>query len=96
MFARRNRRMMEMAAVAITVVGMLTSFTTWDVLGVRGAALLPLLLLPTVLLVTVTLVIVWRTGQQGSQVQMPPEAPTAWVHHDDDRYWLAGQIYVNP
>lgn len=98
-FTRRNHLLLEWAAWLVALEGLLGGLLSWGVFQVHGPWLMAATLFPILVLVVAVFVVAFRTGQLGSRLHRagsPTEAPRPVIHRDDDRYWRAGVIYVNP
>lgn len=92
-FVRRTRFLLEGAAVAVTMVGMVGSLAAWG--GIQGWGLAAFFWLPIAVILGITAMVALRTGQQGSRLQDVREPPTTRIHRDDDRHWWGGQVYIH-
>jgi uncharacterized membrane protein len=87
---------MEATALLVAVEGLVVSLSVLELLDLRSVWALGVTLFPVGVFVAAVLVVAIRTGQSGARVAVAeaPDQPGV-VHRDDDRYWWAGQVYVN-
>lgn len=94
-YRRRMLHVLGVLAVAVTATEALAALSMWGVITHPSPLLFTA---PVTLAVIVVFVIALKTGQEGSNVPIPPKdrpQGRAPVHRDDDQYWKAGLFYYN-
>ncbi len=89
--------------VGLNLVFLITSLMIWGIVAIGPYGGVVLVLAPLFAILVILTLILFRTGQLGSNLKLKgdavePEGPNQednFVRKDDDVFWKAGMIYVN-